>query len=336
VVARKSDWLRGACLAAALLFPAVAALHGIVLAAVHNPNAVDMDIYGTFQLCTIGALAALSTARRSQTYFNAPGRNLIFVFSLIVLAGLLSLTVEFYRTDPVPCNDSEITQNTFNYSVTTCGLRCDTSWPISPIRGGSANNINVVPAPHVITPNAAMLLSAGSCIPAILLSISLLIKVHDTNPNAPKASENSPDKTGPVVTTGEPSGKDTSDHMTEVRAEQDSSPSSSHDDVSKHHVSFTKAGFIKSKLRQSLKAFRSNFEAPVFGAAILVIVVIGERNLWSGPIYYDTEPIANVGEHTLFNATCCYWLTMTDLCRSMGSYCWYSTDHSRLNVLVGC
>jgi hypothetical protein len=35
VIARKAAWLRSACLAAALLFPAVAALHGIVLAAVH-------------------------------------------------------------------------------------------------------------------------------------------------------------------------------------------------------------------------------------------------------------------------------------------------------------
>jgi hypothetical protein len=35
VFARKTEWLRNPCLAAALLFPAVAALHGIVLAAVH-------------------------------------------------------------------------------------------------------------------------------------------------------------------------------------------------------------------------------------------------------------------------------------------------------------
>jgi hypothetical protein len=35
VFARKAEWLRNACLAAALLFPAVAAIHGIVLAAVH-------------------------------------------------------------------------------------------------------------------------------------------------------------------------------------------------------------------------------------------------------------------------------------------------------------
>jgi hypothetical protein len=35
VFARKAELIRNACTAAALLFPAVAALHGIVLAAVH-------------------------------------------------------------------------------------------------------------------------------------------------------------------------------------------------------------------------------------------------------------------------------------------------------------
>jgi hypothetical protein len=35
VFARKVEWIRNACLAAVLLFPAIAALHGIVLAALH-------------------------------------------------------------------------------------------------------------------------------------------------------------------------------------------------------------------------------------------------------------------------------------------------------------
>jgi hypothetical protein len=35
VVARKVEFIRNACLAAVLLFPAVAALHGIVLAVLH-------------------------------------------------------------------------------------------------------------------------------------------------------------------------------------------------------------------------------------------------------------------------------------------------------------
>ena len=35
VLARKSEWLRNACLAAALILPAIAAIHAIVLAALH-------------------------------------------------------------------------------------------------------------------------------------------------------------------------------------------------------------------------------------------------------------------------------------------------------------
>lgn len=112
VFARKAEWLRNACLAAALLFPAVAALHGIVLACVHvngqfcpTPiaaiivashgechqhhllGAVDMDIYGAFQLCCIGILAAPVTVRLSRTYFHDPGRNIIFLWTGLILAG---------------------------------------------------------------------------------------------------------------------------------------------------------------------------------------------------------------------------------------------------------
>lgn len=42
VFARKAEWLRNACLAAALLFPAVAALHGIVLASLHVDGKLAM------------------------------------------------------------------------------------------------------------------------------------------------------------------------------------------------------------------------------------------------------------------------------------------------------
>jgi hypothetical protein len=68
------DWLRNAALAAALLLPAIAAFHSIVLAALHNDSkgglvlygilidkvadAVDLDIYGAFQMCSIGFVNA--------------------------------------------------------------------------------------------------------------------------------------------------------------------------------------------------------------------------------------------------------------------------------------
>ena len=105
VFARKEEWLRGACLAAALLFPAVAAIHGIVLAAVHVNgenmlpalslpqlirhflDAVDMDVYGSFQLCAIGILTAPVTVTLSRTYFESRGRNTIFLWTGLILAG---------------------------------------------------------------------------------------------------------------------------------------------------------------------------------------------------------------------------------------------------------
>ena len=46
-----------------------------------------MDIYGAFQLCAIGILAGPVTVRLSRTYFNDPGRNTIFVWTILILAG---------------------------------------------------------------------------------------------------------------------------------------------------------------------------------------------------------------------------------------------------------
>lgn len=44
VLARKLDWLRNASLAAALIFPAVAAIHGIILAILHTDNYPSMSL----------------------------------------------------------------------------------------------------------------------------------------------------------------------------------------------------------------------------------------------------------------------------------------------------
>ena len=41
VFGKKADWIKNACLAAVLLFPAVAALHGITLAALHVNGKLD-------------------------------------------------------------------------------------------------------------------------------------------------------------------------------------------------------------------------------------------------------------------------------------------------------
>lgn len=46
-----------------------------------------MDIFGAFQLCSIGILAAPVTVMMSKTFFNDPGRNIIFLWALLILTG---------------------------------------------------------------------------------------------------------------------------------------------------------------------------------------------------------------------------------------------------------
>lgn len=46
-----------------------------------------MDIFGAFQLCAIGILAAPVTVMMSRTYFNDPGRNTIFLWTGLLLVG---------------------------------------------------------------------------------------------------------------------------------------------------------------------------------------------------------------------------------------------------------
>lgn len=47
LIARKNEWIRNACLAGALLFPAIAALHAITLAALHSPGKLYSDKVAT-------------------------------------------------------------------------------------------------------------------------------------------------------------------------------------------------------------------------------------------------------------------------------------------------
>lgn len=49
-----------------------------------------MDVFGAFQLCSIGILAAPVTVKVSGTYFNDPGRNAIFVWTGLILSGRLA------------------------------------------------------------------------------------------------------------------------------------------------------------------------------------------------------------------------------------------------------
>jgi hypothetical protein len=145
-----------------------------------------MDIYGSFQLCALGILAAPLTARISRTYFNNPGRNLIFLWFGLILGGLLSLTVEFLRTKTHDCTHTDLGVplshiSEWNYGD-TCNLTCsEEAGPLSPMRQDAANNIYVIPAPTVFSLGTATLLSAACCIPPILSMASMWNKILEIN-----------------------------------------------------------------------------------------------------------------------------------------------------------
>ncbi|KAJ4524758.1 hypothetical protein HRR83_000385 [Exophiala dermatitidis] len=267
VFAQKIVWLRKACVAAALLFPAVAALHGIVLAAVHVDHAVDMDVFGAFQLCSIGILAAPVTVRLSRTYFNDTGRNLIFLWTGLILAGLLSLTVEFFRSNVTDCPRDDFGNvlspdaGKFQYK-SQCGLTCTVdAGPHSPMRGGSANNIYVIPAPDKLTFGTATLLAAACCIPPILSIISMWKEILELNYKRTFPDRNKQEETNELI-----SGT--------------------------NGATIEKMRQINEKITEFLWAV----QIPVIGAAVLAILVTGELNFFSPQILYQTEPIASIGQ----------------------------------------
>ncbi|TAQ89592.1 hypothetical protein B7494_g2065 [Chlorociboria aeruginascens] len=268
VFARKTEWLRNACLAAALIFPAVAALHGIVLAAVHINGAIDLDVYGAFQLCAIGILAAPVTVRLSRTYFYDPGRNTIFLWTGLILAGFLSLTVEFFRINTSNCthddygNPISLSPHQFPYGNATCNLTCSVgAGATSPLRMGSANSIYVIPAPDMFTFGTAALLAAACSVLAILSLVSILNKILEVNWKSRFGNEDEVDRVDEPIegTNGAIDGR-------------------------------TKG------VNTMIKTFLGAVEIPVFGAAVLAILVIGERNFFSYQVRYQTEPIPSIGQ----------------------------------------
>ncbi|KAF2622995.1 hypothetical protein BU25DRAFT_350925 [Macroventuria anomochaeta] len=262
VFLRKHEWLRNACLAAALVVPSISALHGIVLTSYHVNGAVDLDIYGAWQICSIAVIAVPFTLRRSRTYFYDAGRNIIFLWTMLLIAGLIALCVEFSRVTVTDCSHKAadvplLTVANFSYGDTTCGLTCsEDEGPFSPMRGGAAKNIYVIPVPSKLSFNAAMLIAAGVCIPAILSLIFTWDKILEINWKNRREPEQ-PDEQieGVNITRGEIKG-------------------------------------INNKVR----LFLSVIEMPLFGGAVVAILIGGELNFFSKQLMYQTEPMASIGQ----------------------------------------
>ena len=186
----------------------------------------------------------------------------LLVLPRLHLLGLLSLTIEFYRVSSVQCKHDEMgnpvspSAAQFSYD-TTCGLVCDTEQgPFSPIRGGSANEIYVIPEPNKLTFSTATLLSAACCIPAILSLLSMWNRILQINWRA---------RFG-----GRPAEQ--------VLDDQDSATIG---DMRRAD------GIIRKWLRA--------VEIPLYFGAVLAILVLGEMNFFSKQVRYQTEPIASIG-----------------------------------------
>ena len=181
--------------------------------------------------------------------------------------GLLSLTVEFYRIKPSACshddsgNPLSSDASKFPYGKAFCGLSCTVDrGPRSPMRGGSANNIYVIPAPHVLTFDTATLLAAACCIPAILSLISMWMKILELNWKSRFGDGSEDGRNDELIegTNGATIGK-------------------------------------MRKVNDRIRFFLSALGIPVFCGAILAILIIGERNFFSAPVRYQTEPVASIG-----------------------------------------
>lgn len=227
-----------------------------------------MDIYGAFQLCSIGILAAPLAVQSSKTYFYDPRRNVIFFWTGLILAGLLALAVEFYRVTPNDCafdGVSTISPKDFPYSEanTRCHMSCsEDDGPRSPLREGPSNNIGVIPIPNVLTFNAAMLLATACCIPAIIsliFTFDRILDLHWKMGNRHRHQNRSAD--GDLI---EGANGATVGQMKGVN------------------------GMVRKLL--------SVIYVPLFGGAVLAILCIGEVNFFSPQVLSQTEPITSVGK----------------------------------------
>lgn len=182
--------------------------------------------------------------------------------------GLLSLTVEFYRLEPIPCpygDDGQrispvLGSDNFPYDHAQCGLVCVPGDPFSTMRGGAAKDVHVIPAPDLLDFGTATLLAAACCIPAILSLVSMWNKILEINWKRRWGN-------------GEP----------EERLDEQIEGTNGATVGRMRHVN----GVIRM--------FLSAIEAPLFVAAVLAILIVGELNFRSRQVDYETEPMASIG-----------------------------------------
>lgn len=125
------------------------------------------------------------------------------------------------------------------------------------MRGGSADDVYVVPAPDILTFGMATLMSAACCIPAVLSLISMWYKIL------------------------------------EIKWKTSFGDGGEENKIIDGTNGATNAAMMRVK--NQVRKFMLAVEIPVFGAAVLAILIIGERNFFSAQVRYKTEPMASIG-----------------------------------------
>lgn len=224
-----------------------------------------MDIYGAFQICSIAILAAPLTVRMSKTYFYDPGRNLIFLWTALTLAGLLALAIEFYRVHPIVCPDNIPGGHRFPFGKVDCGMpKCNEQDTYSPLRAGPAANIGVIQTPTFLTVNTGMLLATACCVPAVvslMFTWDKILALHWKRRFGPREQNEGNRNDEPII---DGTNGATEEHMNSIN------------------------GAIRRVL--------SLIEVPLFGGAVVTILIVGEINFFSPQLQWQTEPIASVGQ----------------------------------------
>lgn len=128
------------------------------------------------------------------------------------------------------------------------------------MRRGAANDIYVIPAPDRLTFGTATLLAAACCIPAILSIISTWKEILQMNWKT-RFGEKSRGKK-----TDEPIAGTNGATIEKMRS-----------------------------VKNNISKFLLGVQILVTGAAVLALLVTGERNFFSPQVLYQTEPIASIG-----------------------------------------
>ena len=241
-----------------------------------------MDIYGSFQICLTGVLSAPVTFKLSRIFYGrGPGRSTIILWTALILsgellpelvyenllitksffAGLLSLLTEFLRAQPSSCTQDEyrnlISPDPTKFPYnTTCGLTCS-------VEEGPFSPLREGSGNNIYVIPAPNKLSFGT---ATLFAAAGCVQV--------------------VLSLIFMWGRQLEFNWVQRMASTEKNKAEGEIEEERKFNSG----------RELRRMYFRAFSIPLFIAALLAFIVIGERNLFSSQLRYQTEPIASIGK----------------------------------------